>query len=282
MNRIGKKLRSQDGASITFALLLFMVCAILCSALLVAATTASGRMAQMAERDQRYYAVASASEMLEGLISGEDNVVTIIKVTEEKQAATYTNGVVTDTTNADPVKTEYLVDKSPENLDKTADLTDENKMHVASTKSIVADAAMNMDSATPLTGRTLAITSRVNTALGITEDPLAVTVSEDLQKISDETDEDDPEGAGGAAWEMKLTVHNSDGEPFTQILTFTTEGVKGSLPPEVTTTTSDPDMDGEDVSYTVTTTKKTYETVTYSWTLSGIGTKTGDETESGG
>lgn len=61
---IRKKLGSQSGASITFALLLFLVCSVVSVIVLVAGTTTSGRMASQARSDQRYYAVASAVELL--------------------------------------------------------------------------------------------------------------------------------------------------------------------------------------------------------------------------
>lgn len=69
-NRIKAKLRSKSGASITFALLLFLVCASLSAVILVAATTASGRMASIAGTDQRYYSVTSAAELLRDELSG--------------------------------------------------------------------------------------------------------------------------------------------------------------------------------------------------------------------
>ena len=76
-NRIKDKLRSRTGASITYALLIFLVCAVVGSAVLVAGTTAAGRMSEIAEYDQRYYAVTSAARLLIDLIDG--NTVTIIK-----------------------------------------------------------------------------------------------------------------------------------------------------------------------------------------------------------
>ena len=63
-NRIKDKLRSQTGASITYALLIFLVCAIIGSAVLTAGTAASGRLSQMVEIDQRYYSVNSAASLL--------------------------------------------------------------------------------------------------------------------------------------------------------------------------------------------------------------------------
>ena len=64
MNSIRRKLRSQKGASITFALLLFLVCSMVSIVVVVAGSAAAGRMSQRAETDQRYYAVTSAAELL--------------------------------------------------------------------------------------------------------------------------------------------------------------------------------------------------------------------------
>lgn len=72
MNRIKKKLRSQTGASLTFALLLFLVCAVVGSAVLVAGTAASGRMSKIAESDQRYYSVNSAARLLIELLEKDE------------------------------------------------------------------------------------------------------------------------------------------------------------------------------------------------------------------
>ena len=85
MNRLKKKLNSERGASITWALLIFLVCAVVGSAVLVAGTAASGRMSKAAENDQRYYAVNSAARLLIKKIDGQ--TVTIIK-----DGDTYTDG----------------------------------------------------------------------------------------------------------------------------------------------------------------------------------------------
>ena len=70
------KLKSRSGASITFALLLFLVCAVISSVVIVAGTTAAGRMSQAAQMDQRYYAVTSAAELLKSEIDGKEVIVT--------------------------------------------------------------------------------------------------------------------------------------------------------------------------------------------------------------
>lgn len=71
MQAIRNKLKTQKGASITFALLLFLVCAVISSVVIVAATTAAGRMSQLPQMDQRYYAVTSAANLLKNEIDGK-------------------------------------------------------------------------------------------------------------------------------------------------------------------------------------------------------------------
>lgn len=82
---IRRKLRSERGASITFALLLFLVCAMVSSVVIVAATTASGRMSSLADVDRRYYAVSSAAELLGATLNGRS-----VKVVEEQTQTTTT------------------------------------------------------------------------------------------------------------------------------------------------------------------------------------------------
>ena len=77
MNAWKKKLNSERGASISFALMLFPVCAVVGSAVLVAGTAASGRMSKVAESDQRYYAVKSAARLVIDDIDGKS--ITIVK-----------------------------------------------------------------------------------------------------------------------------------------------------------------------------------------------------------
>ena len=69
-NRIKKKICSEAGASITFALLLFLVCAALSAVVLVAATTAAGRLKNLAVSDAGYYSVMSAAEYINDQMDG--------------------------------------------------------------------------------------------------------------------------------------------------------------------------------------------------------------------
>ena len=82
MRNVRRKLGSQAGASITFALLLFLVCAVISSVVIVAATAAGGRLSKLAEMDQRYYAVTSAAELLKHEIDGKTMIVTQSKDAE--------------------------------------------------------------------------------------------------------------------------------------------------------------------------------------------------------
>ena len=69
--RLTAKLRSGRGASITFALLLFLVCAVIGSVVLAAGTAASGRVSQLAQADGRYYAVTSAAQLFREELNGQ-------------------------------------------------------------------------------------------------------------------------------------------------------------------------------------------------------------------
>lgn len=110
MQTIKKKLRSQYGASITFALLLFLVCAALCSVIIVAATTAAGRMSNLAETDQRYYAVTSAADLVKELL---DEPVSIVQ--RDTNTKTEETTLVTTTTTVTTMeRTEDSTDEAPE------------------------------------------------------------------------------------------------------------------------------------------------------------------------
>ena len=83
MNSVKRKLKNQTGASITWALLLFLVCAVIGSVVLTAGTAAAGRMSQQAVSDQRYYCVTSAVQLLIDKIDGE--TVTAVQQKEKNE-----------------------------------------------------------------------------------------------------------------------------------------------------------------------------------------------------
>ena len=66
-----QKLRSRKGASLTFALLAFLVCAVISAVLLASASASAGRGAEIAQMDQRYYAVTSAAQLISDAIQDQ-------------------------------------------------------------------------------------------------------------------------------------------------------------------------------------------------------------------
>ena len=96
MNAMKNKIKSQKGASITFALLIFLVCAVVSSAVIVAATTAAGRMSTMEEMDERYYAVTDACELLCRRLDGQTATV---KYTEDTNGKIITATAVVEGDN---------------------------------------------------------------------------------------------------------------------------------------------------------------------------------------
>ncbi len=88
-NKLLKKLHSERGASITFALLLFLVCAAVGSVVLASATATAGRVSENYAFDQRYYAVMSAAELLRDSLNGKTRTVKI------EQTATRADTVTT-------------------------------------------------------------------------------------------------------------------------------------------------------------------------------------------
>ena len=109
MNRVKKKLNSRKGASITWALLIFLVCAVVGSAVLVAGTAAAGRMSKLAENDQRYYAVTSAARLLINEL--ESNTVFVEKDSSGGGSITYKNsqGAAITSMNSLACEAAYLV-----------------------------------------------------------------------------------------------------------------------------------------------------------------------------
>ena len=101
MERIKNKIKSNNGASITFALLIFLVCAVISGIVIVAATTSAGRMSKTTEMDQRYYAVTSAAELLKEYIDPEEpdnkELIRVIMTRDSDITTTYYGETVDDT-----------------------------------------------------------------------------------------------------------------------------------------------------------------------------------------
>ena len=261
--RITDKLRQSTGASISFALLIFLVCAVVCSVVLTAATTASGRMSKTAEYDQRYYSVTSAAELLKDLMSGNAS---IVQVQTGTATTTYTDGTPgTPVHNDDTVLTTYLVeDTAPASITET-DLTESNKIDPESlstvqTKSIKNDAAWRCFSGTAALSRTLNLTSAAGTSEG-QDSPLDVTITEDMDENGNIT----------------FTLKNTNGDSYTLSLKFLCSK-------NVTTGTSSEEGSPEQISeaedgtvtYTITTTETVTQITTYKWELAEMKTISAD------
>lgn len=78
-NNILKKLESSKGASLTFALLAFLVCAVISAVLLASASASAGRLSNLAESDQRYYAVTSAAQLFCDELDGQEFTIERVK-----------------------------------------------------------------------------------------------------------------------------------------------------------------------------------------------------------
>lgn len=74
LRRIVGKMHSEQGASMSMALLLFLICTVFSSAVLIAATASSGRIAELGAGDARYYNVTSAVGMFDSFIGSDRTV----------------------------------------------------------------------------------------------------------------------------------------------------------------------------------------------------------------
>ena len=94
MRQLKAKLRSRRGASITFALLLFLVCAVISTVVVVSASTVGGRASGMKENDQRYFAATEAARKLQTIFDNQTVTVTYNDADHTKApAATAPTGV---------------------------------------------------------------------------------------------------------------------------------------------------------------------------------------------
>lgn len=88
IKEIRKKLKSQAGASISFALLLFLICAGIGAIVLNAGTTSTSKLINRATMDKRYYEVTSAAEFLKERFEGEGRE-TVIERTKTNDTYTF-------------------------------------------------------------------------------------------------------------------------------------------------------------------------------------------------
>ena len=92
MGKVLRKLQSNNGATLMMALLFFVVCAVTGSMILLSASAAVGRIKDLKQRDQNYYAVRSAIKMYEKQMLALDKIdvtfTDILEITEtDKEGA---------------------------------------------------------------------------------------------------------------------------------------------------------------------------------------------------
>lgn len=245
MNILNRKLRSERGASISFALLLFLVCATVGSVILVAATSASGRLSRLAESDRRYYSVTSAAALFQEKYNGAEDV--IVEEVSTQSTQTY---AMDGTPKGDP----SVVTKAPV-------ITVNGKETGADTVlPVTADAALQLasDSAqsSPYT-RTMTLEPEHQSTQ--VKQGLAVQVEETLTDKGQLSLQISSGGGAGAG---------SNPEVYRLCLTFEADRAADT---DVRTTEGTPEYvsPGE---YQITTTTTTKTTTKFTWRLSGVET----------
>lgn len=97
------KLDSGKGASILFALFVFLVCATVGSIVLASGTAAAGRISKVSENDSRYYSVMSAVNLIRDEVENQKFEIYRQKTTTITNSYTITNEGSEDVTNAQRV-----------------------------------------------------------------------------------------------------------------------------------------------------------------------------------
>ncbi len=209
---IKNKLHSRTGASVSFALLLFLVCAVLCSVIITASTAASGRMSRISESDQRYYAVTSAAGLLQDLIDGK--TVSVVTVTTTPCRTKYINGAPGDTeTDEENISTEtYLVADKDAGEITEADLTDSTRIDAVTADSFPTDAAKNVFYGAAGSDRTLTLTLNSSDP-GVDAELLTVLLTEEI------------DDAGNIVFSISKGSGSSDSRRYTIRAAFTADQI---------------------------------------------------------
>ena len=275
MNAMKNKIKSQRGASITFALLLFLVCAMVSSVVIVAATTAGGRMSNLPDIDQRYYAVSSAAELLGKALN--EQVVTVIKNRTRTIKYTYN---ADGTQNGGAVKTpqsliteiyagDHLEDSTLPNVGSTYSLL--TSIADKLTNNVLVD--MDEDAAEPTPAESTAtypdrVSRTINATGNLGLGSGSLTNAEGLAILSVEIyqqlDED-----GTLQFYVSKPVRNSAGEvtgAYTLRLIFAADKTKD----RISHTEHGAPVADDTGKYTVTDTETKTTMVKYKWTLTRI------------
>ena len=295
MQAIKRKLRSRRGASLTFALLLFLVCAVLSSVIIVAASTAAGRMSNLADTDQRYYSVTSAAELMKDLMKEPVTIVQSETVTQNTIKTVQIIKVQADNPSGNPedppieienitesemtqtlpkVTADYLINKDRNSILESDDLNDNSKIRengARTTGSVMLDSIINdaayrcsFDTDNLLKQKDGDVDRANKTRIlmlsaGDSEKMLAVEIRETV----------DQNGA------ITLTIKNVNGDPYTLELTFVAQKSTGNktnpikIKEQVATEHGETEEGNPMTIITTTTTKVSTKTksTTYNWKL---------------
>ena len=88
MKKLKNRLASRRGASLLFAMLVFLLCALAGTAALTAASANSGKYAHMREDQRKYLAVSSAVELMKDQLTNSRFIATL----ETTEVTTYHGG----------------------------------------------------------------------------------------------------------------------------------------------------------------------------------------------
>ena len=110
MNAVQRKLQDRSGATLTVALLFFIMCAATGSVILAAATTSTGRLAELQASDQNYYAVVSAAKLIRDEIDGQTIGVQQMETKTTTVTTSTDNGGTPDDTSDDTIVEETKIE----------------------------------------------------------------------------------------------------------------------------------------------------------------------------
>lgn len=249
-NRIMNKLRSEKGASITFALLLFLVCAVLCSVIIAAATANAGRMSKLAISEQKYFAVMSSAELLKDEFkkAPKVSIVEVKKTVTETSCTSSTQGTPSVTSIVNEV---YFVPLTP---GRTADQIVEGELLPIHK---LDDAGLVMDSIQKDAAKRYYINT-MSSGLPFTR-VLKITPSLEGVPAVDATETIDSEG------NITFILTSSGEDKQTMVLMFGADRLITNRS-ETVSEASQPDSHGR---YVVTTTTTEMTFTTLNWELGG-------------
>ena len=262
IKKTGKKLKSESGASISFGLLIFLICAVVCSIVLTAATAAAGRMSKVAQYDQQYYSLVSAAELFKEQLNGK--TVTIVSVKSESSVVTYTNETPAEPVPVGEAETKvYLL----EDL-SAAEITDgmlDSRVQIEGSdasgtalryKSMANDAAAVYALSETFTSRTLELESDTAGALELDADPLAVQINETIKN--------------GADIALVLKNGNDSADAQSLALDFAADITESTETNVTEGERENVTVSGENVTYEVTVTTTVKTITTFTWRLAGV------------